>query len=222
MIGVIPVGRNRPDSLRYAVRALAMFTPVDFLITVGETPKGITPDVHYPRPNTASPPIVNTNGHLRHVAERLARPFIWTADDIFPMKPWTPTVHVRTYPIARHLSDFPNVAGYSKGVREAVSVLREWGHDPSVVPCGPIHRPILLHPDRILRCLDALSPTGSWLTLYPVLADVVAPIGDCKIVGGNAEPRDDVDCLSTDAASWRGAAGRFVRDRLTAPSRWER
>lgn len=218
---VIPVGRNRPDSLRYAVRALAAYTPVDFLVTVGETPKGIRPDLHFARPNTASPPIVNTSAHLRHVAERLAAPFVWSHDDMFPLRPWTPTVHVRAYSIARHLADFPNVGGYSKGVREGVAVLRDWGHDPETVPCGPIHRPVLLHPDRILRCLDALSPTGSWLTVYPVLADVVVPVGDCKIVGGQDEPRDDVDCVSTVAASWKGAAGEFVRGRLTVPSRWE-
>jgi hypothetical protein len=220
LVGVIPVGRNRPDSLVHAARALERYTPVDFLVTVGETPRGIRPDVHYPRPNTAAPPIVNTSAHLRFVAERLTAPFVWTADDIFPLAPWVPTVHVRAYPIARHLRDFPRVAGYSEGVREGIEVLKQWGHDPEQVPCGPIHRPILLHPDRILRCLDALSPRGSWLTVYPVLADETVPVGDCKIVGGGAVPRDDVGCLSTTGQSWEGAAGQFVRGRLSSPSRW--
>jgi hypothetical protein len=221
VIGVIPVGRGRTDSLRWAVRALERYTPVDFLVTVGETPQGIRPDVHFDRPNTGRPPIVNTSAHLRHVAERLTAPFVWSADDIFPLKDWTPTVHVRRYPISQHLADFPRVHGYSDGVREGVKVLGEWGHDPSSVPCGPIHRPTLLHPDRILRCLDAMSPSGSWLTVYPVLADTLTPADDCKIMSGSAVPRDDVDCLSTDVRSWKGTAGQFVRAKLTVPSRWE-
>jgi hypothetical protein len=221
VIAALPVGRGRTDSLRWAVRALEAHTPVDFLVTVGERPTTIRPDVHFDRPNTSKPPIVNTSAHLRHVAERLTEPFVWSADDIFPLAPWTPTVHVRRYPISQHLADFPRVAGYSDGVREAVKVLTEWGHDPGVVPCGPIHRPILLHPERILRCLDALSPSGSWLTLYPVLADVVVPADDCKIVSGSAVPRDDIDCVSTEGRSWKGATGQFVRARLSSPSRWE-
>ena len=222
MIAVMPVGRGRPDTIRWAVRALERYTPTDFLITVGERPAGIVPDHHFDRPNNLSPSIANTSAHLRHVAERLDGPFIWTADDIFPLKPWRPTVHVRAYSIARHLADFPSVPGYSTGVKEAVAVLRAWGHDPERVPCGPIHWPILLHPDRILRCLDALSPAGSWLSLYPVLADETVPVGDCKVTGGRDMPRDDVPCLSTTAGSWRGATGAFLRDRLTVPARWER
>jgi hypothetical protein len=220
MIFVIPYSTRRP-SLVYVARALEANTPISRLIVVGSEPNGITPDDYWPSANDG-PAHENTNRHLRLAAERLMeeKAFVWTADDTYPLKPWAPVTHVRKYSIAKHLSDFPRIRGYSNLVRISVDVMRSEGYDPNLVPCGAIHRPMLVEPKRVLGTLDRLPAESHFKSLYVAGLSGVVPIGEAKIKT-NAAPNPDADCISTEPRSWAGSAGKFIRAKLTEPSRWE-
>lgn len=221
MIVVIPLGPNRPDTLRYAARSLHTFLPDTTLITVGETPTTITPDEHWPNPNTSDNPYLNTGSHLRVAADRLKDPFVWHSDDTFLLAPWTPQVHVRQHSITRHLSYFPAIPVYSDGIRRSIQLMRGQGLDPDSVPCGPTHRPMLVDPQRLTTTLDRLDaariPGGVFKALYVAGLSPVTPSPDPKIYEGEL---DGLDCVSIPKEGWGNLAGK-VTARLPDPSRWE-
>jgi hypothetical protein len=221
MIYVLPYGSRRAATLPYVARALQANTDISALIVVGAEPYGITPDEYWPSPNDG-PPHQNTNGHLRLAAERLLpeQAFVWIADDTFPLKPWTPVTHVRKYSIAKHYSDFPRIRGYSDLVRISINVMRSEGYDPNLVPCGAIHRPMLVEPKRVLGTLDRLPANSHFKSLYVAGLEGVVPIGEAKIKTA-AVPREDADTISTEPRSWAGPAGKMIRRKLSEPSRWE-
>lgn len=222
MIFAIPYSERRRATLTYAARALERYTPVSRLVIVGAQPT-ITPDEYWPSPNTG-PPHENTNRHLRLTAERLLEEgvteFVWTADDTFPLQDWTPVCHVRKYSIATHLGHYPRIRGYSDLLRISIQLMREDGYDPNLVPCGSIHRPMLLQTKRVLQTLDRLPPDGHFKSLYVVGLDGVVPAGDPKIKT-SAVPKETADCISVEPQSWAKAAGELVRRKLSDPSRWE-
>lgn len=224
MRAVIPLGRGRPASLPYAVRALERYAGVTEVWTVGETPPTISPDRHIDSPNTAKPTYLNVVAHLRAaLAEMDGQPFIWTADDIFPLKPWEPGVYVRKESLAGHLRRYSNRGHYTHAVRGAVALVKSWGYDPEQVPCGAIHRPWLVDPERARMVTDAIAAqgVGEWKMAYVAGVVGATPIGDPKIVG-HGMPQPDADMISTEAGSWRRNAGRIIRETFREPSRWEK
>lgn len=223
MIAVVPYSNRRSPTVVYAARALETHTPISRLIVVGAEPNGIKPDDFWPSPNNAAPH-ANTNWHLRLAAERLldegVESFVWTADDTYLLKSWTPVTHVRKYSIATHLGHFPRIRGYSELIRLSMKLMREDGHDPQQVPCGAIHRPMLVETKRVIQILDRLPVDGHFKSLYVAGLDGVVPAGDAKIKT-TAVPKETADCISTEPLSWSKAAGELVRSKLTEPSRWE-
>lgn len=221
MIYVIPVGRNRPHTLPYAVRSLERYGNLTQLVTVGETPT-VTPDLHIPSPNTADPH-TNTSGHLRAVcdlmaAERITE-WVWTHDDIVLLAPWTPTSHARAYPIAQHVVDFPAVPTYSQGLRRVVQWMKRQGHDPQQVPCGPIHRPRLIDTAHLAGIIDVHDGIGVPASLYEAAYVIGRPVtvtGDPKVTGHTAPHQPD--CVSVVRSSWQNTAGNMIRDRFPDPS----
>lgn len=220
MRAVIPVGPKRPNTLPYALRALARFADVDEVITVGARPTTVEPDLHIDSPNDRKAHL-NILGHLRRVTEQVDGEWIWTDDDTFPVKPWTPAVYVRAYSIARHLRDFPNRGPYSKAVRASIQLMENDGYDPEQVPCGPCHRPWLVNSERVRRVVEAVEPVGgSFKTYYVAGLDDVIAKGDAKI-HGRGMPKPDADVISVFNTSWRQNAGRIIRETFTEPTRWE-
>lgn len=217
MRAAIPIGPRRPTTLPYVLRSLAKYADVDSVITVGERPKGIEPDLHIDSPNTGKT-YDNVAGHLRKVAE-LGGQFIWCDDDTFTVKPWEPGIYVRGYSIAEMLRHNPNQGTWSEAVRKSIEVMRANGFDPAKVPAGTTHRPWLLKSDRVLRTLDMMG-SGSFRALYVagLRKLIVAP--DPKIVG-RGMPREDADVISVYHDSWRYNAGRIVREMFPEPSQWE-
>jgi hypothetical protein len=218
VIAVIPHRARRSNEIVYAARGLEAHADVGHLIVIGDRPQGITPDEYWPSSNADSPH-TNVNRHLRLAAERLPE-FCWHHDDTFLLALWVPGVYVRRYSIAKHLSDFPRIRGYSELVRASIQAMRTEGYDPALVPCGAIHRPWLIQSARALATLDRLAPDGHFMSLYVAGLENVIPIGEAKIKT-LAVPREDADCISTEPRSWAGPAGKMIRRKLSEPSRWE-
>ena len=218
---VIPIGRGRPDTLPYVLRSLSEHAGVTEVITVGERPKGIEPDQHIDSPNDGQPH-VNIAGHLRRVCESIDGEFIWCDDDMFTMKPWTPGVYVRPFSIAYMLSHNANRGYWSQAVRNSIKVMKQWGHDPETVPCGPTHRPWLINTERTIEIVDALDAVGggSFRALYVAGLDGLIEVSDPKI-WGRGMPKPGADVISVFNDSWRYNAGRIVKETFTEPSRWE-
>lgn len=217
---VIPVGRGRPATLPYVLRSLK-HADVTEVVTVGETPQGIEPDLHIPSPNTGLP-YQNVAGHLRRVCEKLGGEFMWCDDDTVLMKPWTPGVYVWHASIVGMLRLFPQRGRWSEAVRASIGVIREWGFDPDEVPAGTVHRPWLVSADRALMVLDALDRVGggSFKALYPAGLDGLIVASNPKVTGRQV-PHPDMDVISLATDSWRYNAGRVVRDAFGDPSDWE-
>lgn len=221
MKAVIPLGARRPATLPYVLRSLAENAGVTQVVTVGEHPEGIEPDLHIDSPNDAKPH-VNVAGHLRRAAETLGGSFIWIDDDTFLMAPWVPGVYVRRHSIADMLRWFPNKGAWSAAVRASIAVMVSQGYDPVKVPCGTIHRPWLVDSKRALRTLDALDAVGggSFKALYCAGLPGVIEADDAKVLGRQM-PDPQADVISVVAQSWQTNAGRIVRERFVEPSRWE-
>jgi hypothetical protein len=192
------------------------------IVTVGERPTTIEPDHHIDSPNFSAP-YINVLGHLRRVVAWLDVPeFVYNADDTFPMTTWTPGVYVRKYSIADHIRHYPNHGTYTKAVKASVSIMVAQGYDPEQVPCGAIHRPMLIDRTRAAATLDLIESAGGagFKVLYVAGLDNVIPTYDPKI-HGRGMPKPDADVISVVAESWRHNAGRLVRERFTEPSRYE-
>lgn len=219
MIAVVPLGRSRPTTLPYVLRSLH-YAGVTELVTVGQRPDGIEPDRHIESPNDAKPHL-NVAGHLRKAAD-LFDEFIWLDDDTVFLADWTPGVYVRPFSIAHMLRSNPTRGSWSKAVRAAIGVMAGWGYDPETVPCGTVHRPWLVHADRVRKTLDGLDEVGggSFKALYVAGLEGTVPADDPK-VWGHGFPDADADMVSFEAGSWRYNAGRVVRERFGEPSRWE-
>lgn len=224
MIGVIPFGKRRGNTILFAARALQVHTPIDRLVVVGaEPPPKLSPDEWIPSHNNGNPHS-NTNRHLLAAANwaktQGVTEFVWTADDTFPLADWEPVCHVRKYSIVTHLSHYPKIAGYSNLIRRNLPLMEADGLDPTQVPCGSIHRPMLVNVDRTLTTLDRIGPAGHFKSLYVAGLEDVVPAGDPK-VRGRRRVSPNADCVSCDRQSWRYHAGQVVKRRFTEPSRWE-
>lgn len=219
---VIPIGPKRAPTLIHAVRSLDAHAGITELVTVGARPEGIEPDYHIESPNDKAAH-KNVCGHLRRVCEAFGGEFVWTDDDTFTIKPWTPGVYVRGYSIAQMLRKYPNRSTWSQSVRNAIQVMKAQGYDPETVPCGTIHRPWLVDAERALQTLDALDEVGggSFRSLYVAGMDDVIPAADPK-VSGRAMPPAHRDVVSLDGKSaWTKNAGRLMREQFRFPSGWE-
>lgn len=222
MIAVVPLGAGRPDTLPYLSRALQANTPVTEIVTVGAVPKGIEPDHHIPDPNSNKTRYLNVLSHLAKALEVVDAPFVWIADDIFPMVRWSPAVYVRKDSLGAHFRRYQHLGGYAKATKAAVQIIEGMGHDPEQVPCGAIHRPWLVDPDRAWATVEMVKSKGAgeWKMVYVAGLAEVVPVGDPKIFGFGV-PQSGADMISTDHTSWRRNAGRVVREAFPAPSRWE-
>lgn len=222
MKAVIPLGRNRPPTLPYVCRALEANTPVTEIVTVGETPS-IKPDLHIASPNDKRHGHLNVLQHLATALDQITdAEFVWIADDVFPLKPWTPGVYVRKASIAAHLRMYASRGAYSRAIRASVEIIRDLGHDPEQVPCGSIHRPWLVNADRVRDSVKLVQEKGDgeWKTVYVAGLNDTIPAGDPKLVG-RGMPKPNADMISVFVDSWRYNAGRIIRETFPDPSRWE-
>lgn len=221
MLAAIPIGPARPTTLPYVLRALRKHAGVDYLVTVGDRPAGITPDLHIDSPNTAKPH-QNVAGHLCRLADELTEPFVWCDDDTFTLKSWTPGVYVRPFSIAYMLRHNPKRGYWSVAVGQSIKVMESWGYDSNVVPCGTTHRPWLVDPDRARMIVDALDAVGggSFKALYVAGLSGLIEAEDIKLVGrGTIKP--DADVVSVYHNSWNDNAGRILRETFADPTPWE-
>lgn len=220
MILAVPIGRARPATLPHVLRSWTVHSDISTLVTVGEPPQGVIPDVHIPSPNTGRPH-ENVAGHLRKVAEEYPE-FVWCDDDTFLLKPWIPGVYVAPYSIGHMLAEFPSRGHWSHAVRASIKVMEAWGYNPAEVPCGTVHRPWLVSAERTLTVLDALDGVGggSFKALYVAGLDGVLIGGNPKLLGRDM-PGLDSDVISLFNDSWKYNAGRIMRETFTEPSRWE-
>ena len=221
MKAVIPVGKGRPSTLPYVLRSLVRYADVDELVTVGERPAGIEPDLHIDSPNTDKPHM-NILGHLARVAEVIDGEWVWTDDDTFTIKPWTPAVYVRPFSIAHMLRENANKGHWSHAVRASIKVMQAQGYDPEQVRCGTAHRPWLVTTDRVAHIVATLTAAGggSFKALYVAGLDDVIEADDHKI-RQRGVPHPSADVVSVFNDSWRYNAGRIIRERFTEPTRWE-
>lgn len=222
MIAVVPLGAGRPDTLPYLSRALQANTPVTEIVTVGAVPKGIEPDHHILNPNGHKKRYLNVLDHLTKALEVVDGPFVWIADDIFPMVPWAPAVYVRRDSLAAHFRRYQHLGGYAAACRASIEIIEAYGHDPEQVPCGAIHRPWLVDPVRCRETVGLVQSRGAgeWKMVHVAGLDGVVPVGDPKIFGFGV-PQSNADMISTDHTSWRRNAGRTIREAFPTPSRWE-
>ena len=160
MRAVIPLGRGRPPSLVYALRALETNAGVTEVWTVGESPVGVTPDRHIDNPNDKPASYLNVQAHLAAVLPDLEGSFVWTSDDIFPLTPWTPGVYVRRDTLAEHLRTYSHKGHYTRAVKASAELVRARGYDPETVPTGAGHRPWLVDADRARDAVGAVTLTG--------------------------------------------------------------
>lgn len=190
------------------------------MVTIGQRPEGVEPDLHIDSPNTGRPH-QNVAGHLRKAAE-LGGEFIWCDDDTFTLKPWKPAVYVRPFSIAYMFERNRNKGYWSQAVQASIKIMEGWGFDPSQVPCGTVHRPWLVDPARALRTLDALDAVGggSFKALYVAGLDGVVEANDIKIVGRGVIP-PTADVVSLFLNSWGSNAGRIVREMFPDASPWD-
>lgn len=222
MLAVIPLGRGRPATLAYTLRSLEAYAGITEVWTVGERPSSVTPDRHIDSPNDQKASYLNVEQHIRAVLPLLDGPFVWTADDIFTLTPWTPGVYVRRDTLAEHLRAYSGKGHYTRAVRGSIEIVRARGYDPETVPTGAGHRPWLVQPSRVADAVGAVVDhgEGAWPMVYVAGLDGVIPAGNSKVQGHNMIQKN-ADVASTDPHSWRRNAGRVIRETFRTPSRWE-
>lgn len=222
-LAVIPLGRGRPGSLPYALRALETHAGVTEVWTVGERPEKVTPDRHVDSPNNRPAGYLNVQAHLELVLPDILDPFIWTSDDIFTLTPWTPGVYVRKDTLAEHLRTYANKGHYTRAVKASTEIVRALGYDPETTPTGAGHRPWLVEPFRTRDALKAVDEHGAgwWMFVYVAGLEGVIPSGNSKIHAPHQLVAKGADMASTGPQSWRRNAGRQIREMFPTPSRWE-
>lgn len=239
MLLICPVrpGDNN-EELRYAIRSWETnLHPVHqwdehlTLLTVGDCPSWLEPDVHVPGNRQSSMPFNVFDNVLLGSEAAIecgydGQSVLFMNDDFFCLDPVGAVLPVRrNITLAEHIAKFPEGAStwWPQSLRLTASWLAEVGfpHPDSF----EVHRPLPATPSAMIEALSRWDmgsgdTVPQWRTVYGTLAKVDAyPVGDAKL--GTKQRGVGTPWVSTSDQTWRIYAAS-MRQRFQKPSRWER
>lgn len=221
------------EELRYALRSwetnLHLGSTLE-LITVGDCPSWLDPDLHIPGNKQSSMPF-NVFDNVRLASEHVARSVyggdaLYMNDDFFCLDPVGAVLPIkRDISLADHMAQFPDRGGtwWAQSLRLTASWLADLGfpHPDSY----EVHRPLPAVPSAMFEALSRWDMGSGdmvpqWRTVYGVLNKVDAfPVRDAKL--SHRQPGVGTPWVSTTDQTFRIYAKSMVR-RFQKPSRWER
>jgi len=234
---VIPVRDSpRNDPLKYTVRAWCTFYPEAEVTIIGGKPlwwRG----PHIPTSQNAGPRFQWTKNFpnaMKAAHKAFESPFLWTADDIFPLRrfddystTWCRKTDLDTY-LDRWGKVNPN--GYTRifveGIASQRDILRNQGIDTQ--HNADMHMPHMLDPNNLRDLMKLLKddypehPAGHFRAIYGGLwPGKVVRVKDPKITTAGSID-ESLGWVSTCDYSWRSKIGKIIQKKFPTPSRYER
>jgi hypothetical protein len=112
---------------------------------------------------------------------------------------------------------------YHASVLRTAQLLAERGYTNPL--CYEVHAPIVVHADLLRDTFRIMADTDDvwqWRTAYGNIAHLQGTqVVDPKLCGKFDEPNSSGAWLSTSPLSWRGKAGRSIRNTYRDPSPYE-
>lgn len=225
---VVPVRREeRSESLRYCLRAVEAHVPHTRVLIVGHVPDWYVGESI--RTVQFGNKWRNTDHNLRIAcAEGGLGEWFWLwNDDFFALEPVKaiPPMHLglleahwRAY-VRRH-SD----SGYTAGLGRALVLLRDLGIEDPL--SWEAHAPMPVPRDTLAQALEVCAARNDPRLPERTIAGNLAGLGGIRItdpkVDGPGDPLPPGAWASTNAASWAGRAGAWIRAAFPRPSRHEK
>lgn len=221
------VRRGENEEFRYSLRSLTQNIPHRTVRVFGNPPEWYTGSLRHPR--TVPGKYGNTRLAMRMACldSRVSDPFIYANDDffLFDRIAGVPVVNRGKLKavVAKHTAA-QNRSAWAKGATETLRILNEQGiADPYDFE---LHMPMLVYKHAMLQALELIASSTAEAPYMRSLAGNLAglkgkKIADCKVVS-MVDDRPPGLWLSTDdKTSWRGVAGRRVREAFPRASAYE-
>ena len=242
MIIAIPVrDASSNEQLRYALRAWQIALPDAQPVVIGGRPSWYQGN-HIPtnqQRGRDSQWRVNFPLALRAIIDsglvREDEPFIWTADDIFPLSKGAGTlpdphdlnrwptwcrqldlpVYVERWKTKRVTDTYTRM--FIDGMQSQLNIIRELGIETHGIHNADIHLPHVLRPDRVRELLEIMArfpdhPAGHFRAIYGALwPGRVSRVVDPKIASPVGKPPATAGWVSTCTSSWNGQTGALLR-----------
>jgi hypothetical protein len=218
---------DKNEELRFSLRTLAHL-PHDRVWAVGYRPPWALIDEIPTRQRLGKYENSLINIRAACTAAGVSDDFVFFNDDFFVLGPLdeVPVLHrgtVRRF-VADHIRSYGRPGPYLTSLMATAELLTHRGiRDPI---CFEGHVPLVFNKSRMLAALElaAKMPMVHYRTLYGNLErwDGVE-IDDWKIRDSTSVPEPDwLFTSTTDSLFMRGAAGRWLRERFSQPSPYER
>lgn len=215
------------EELRYSLRALAAFLPVDRVWLVGHRPRWVV-NVEYIVSEVRGTTYHCSLTHLTRACEHpdVSEEFVLLDDDFFVLRRMErpPVAHMG--PIASVLPEKRDKA-YRKALEATEKTLWDWGYPDPL--CYELHIPIVLEKALVLEVAERAGEgrlVGAGIrSLYGNVAALGGERMDDVKVGYMRVPvdLDSRSFISTNDSSFRGGlVGKAIRERFPDPSRYEK
>jgi hypothetical protein len=228
------MGPGRSPELPYSLRSLPNLRQVDRVVMVGARPPGLRDVVHVPATPARPGKHWSTWANWRAAAASplISDDFVLMNDDFMVMRPVDVLPVYEAGPLVE--LGAPRDSARADRRSKVADLLTAMGIVP---PLGggfrsfELHIPMPVNRAALADVLDRAEaarhrdylPAGKRSLYGNAVGLAGVPAADVKIRDFDTVPPDDATFVSTH--EWyfsRGAVGRWVRERLPEPSRWER
>lgn len=214
------------EELRYSLRSLDRHARPDEVWIVGYTPTWVQ-NVTSVRGNRYPDKEWAVRDNVLIIAEHPDLPddVLVMNDDFALMRPYT-FVSEHRGPLREQIGQLNNSGSWwGRSLCTTLDWLESVGHpDPLSYE---LHKPLMVNRAKMAGALhrsEAVFPIPQWRTVYGVLNEIPAVLGeDCKV----RQPEEPFDkkapLLSTDDRAFaQGAVGEFIRSKFNKPCKYER
>lgn len=215
-----------PGELAYSLRSVAANFPHGYVWFFGGKPKGVTPNYYVPVVQRGATRYDRVTYTLREICNTPeVSPQFWLFNDDFfimrklrglpPMYGGEIADRVRRV-IAKRRG---MVSEYARQLTRTRDVLEERGYTTLDYA---LHVPMLIDKAKAVETLAEFDGYPMFRCLYGnhhAVGGIKAK--DVKVAGKYDEPDKEAALLSTNALSWAGVAGEYIRERFPTKSLWE-